>query len=314
MRTVAAAVSNTQHRDGVYNKYSQWDCGKRDPAGSVLPCVGLCLGTAVLDTDLVTLTSDLLAAADSEAAAATSPPLVSKIHDVRLLNPATGADLTNQIQVRGRCRKIFVLFRTKNIPYSQSEKLEEPMRLQINIENSTRRAGYQFKCHVFVSGAWSAAPCNTTSLSVAPDSSVSANCDCSVSKNIYNEDLKIFEPYIQLCPGARLHRGVPHPRQRAAHADAERARAEHHRQIQVSSTSFMTMTIFIIYLCAQHQGGLLQGGGAQQGRLRGEPPPAAGQPPEHARHADTEPEDLARQHRGHTTHPEILCLIVMERT
>ena len=77
----------------------------------------------------------------------------------------------------------------------QSEKLEEPMRLQINIENSTRRAGYQFKCHVFVSGAWSAAPCNTTSLSVAPDSSVSANCDCSVSKNIYDDDLKIFEPH-----------------------------------------------------------------------------------------------------------------------
>ena len=235
----------------MYNKYSQWDCGKRDPAGSVLPCVGLCLGTAVLDTDLVTLTSDLLAAADSEAAAATSPPLVSKIHDVRLLNPATGADLTNQIQVRGRCRKIFV-FRTKNIPYSQSEKLEEPMRLQINIENSTRRAGYQFKCHVFVSGAWSAAPCNTTSLSVAPDSSVSANCDCSVSENIYDEDLKIFEPYIQLCPGARLHRGVPHPRQRAAHADAERARAEHHRQIQVRGTSFMTMThdhLYHLSLC-----------------------------------------------------------------
>ena len=70
------------------------------------------------------------------------------------------------------------------------------MRLQINIENSTRRAGYQFKCHVFVSGAWSAAPCNTTSLSVAPDSSVSANCDCSVSKNIYDDDdLKIFEPH-----------------------------------------------------------------------------------------------------------------------
>ena len=118
MRTVAAAVvSNTQHRDGVYNKYSQWDCGKRDPAGSVLPCVGLCLGTAVLDTDLVTLTSDLLAAADTEAAAATSPPLVSKIHDVRLLNPATGADLTNQIQVRGRGRKIFVI-RTKNYSLS----------------------------------------------------------------------------------------------------------------------------------------------------------------------------------------------------
>ena len=129
MRTVAAAaaaavVSNTQHRDGVYNKYSQWDCGKRDPAGSVLPCVGLCLGTAVLDTDLVTLTSDLLAAADTEAAAATSPPLVSKIHDVRLLNPVTGDDLTTKLQ---------------------TEKLEEPMKLQINIENSTKRSGYEFK-------------------------------------------------------------------------------------------------------------------------------------------------------------------------
>ena len=110
-------ASNVKLMDGVYNKYSQWDCGKRDPAGSVLPCVGLCLGTAVLDTDLVTLTSDLLAAADTEAAAATSPPLVSKIHDVRLLNPATGADLTNQIQVRCRGRKIFV-FRTKKYSLS----------------------------------------------------------------------------------------------------------------------------------------------------------------------------------------------------
>ena len=117
-------VSNTQHRDGVYNKYSQWDCGKRDPAGSVLPCVGLCLGTAVLDTDLVTLTSDLLAAADTEAAAATSPPLVSKIHDVRLLNPVTGTDLTTKLQ---------------------TEKLEEPLKLKINIENSTKRSGYEFK-------------------------------------------------------------------------------------------------------------------------------------------------------------------------
>ena len=75
-----------------------------------------------------------------------------------------------------------------------------------------------------------------------------------------------------------------------------------------------TALIFIIYLCPQHQGGLLQGGGAQQGRLRGEPPPAAGQPPEHSRHPDTEPQDLARQHRGHITHSEILCLIVGEMT
>ena len=43
---------------GVYNKYSEWDCGKRDAADNVLPCVGLCLGTAVLETDFVTPTSD----------------------------------------------------------------------------------------------------------------------------------------------------------------------------------------------------------------------------------------------------------------
>lgn len=111
-------ASSVQLMEGVYNKYSQWDCGKRSSDGSVLPCVGLCLGTAVLETDIVTPTSDLL---DTEAA---TPPLVSKIHDIRLLNPATGADLTGNIQ---------------------KEKLEEPMTLRINIENSTKRTGMEFK-------------------------------------------------------------------------------------------------------------------------------------------------------------------------
>ena len=54
----------------------------------------------------------------------TKPPLVSKIHDVRLLNPLTGSDLTDTLQ---------------------TEKLDEPMTLQINIENSTKRTGYEFK-------------------------------------------------------------------------------------------------------------------------------------------------------------------------
>ena len=84
----------------------------------MLPCVGLCLGTAVLESDIVTPTSDLL---DTEAS---TPPLVSKIHDIRLLNPATGADLTSTLQ---------------------QDRLEEPMTLRINIENSTKRTGLEFK-------------------------------------------------------------------------------------------------------------------------------------------------------------------------
>ena len=146
-------ASSVQLMEGVYNQFSQWDCGKRDASGEVSPCVGLCLGTAVLEEDIVTPTSDLL---ESEGSV---PPLVSKIHDIRILNPVTGADLTRNIQ---------------------TDKLAEPLAVQINIENSTRRKGYEFRCHVFVESAWTAGPCNTTSLSMAPDNTVSANCDCSV--------------------------------------------------------------------------------------------------------------------------------------
>ena len=85
----------------------------------MLPCVGLCLGTAVLNTDFVTPTSDRLDSEDTEM-----PPLVSKIHDIRILNPVDGSDLTEKIQ---------------------QDKLDEPMTLQINIDNSTKRSGYEFK-------------------------------------------------------------------------------------------------------------------------------------------------------------------------
>ena len=123
------AASNVKLMDGVYNKYSQWDCGQ----GEDLPCVGLCLGTAVLESDLVTPTSDRLDVS--------TPPRVSKIHDIRLLNPASGADLTDEIQ---------------------REKLEEPINIQLNIENTTKSSGYEFKCHVFLEGSWTASPCTTT--------------------------------------------------------------------------------------------------------------------------------------------------------
>ena len=86
------------------HQYSQWDC------------VGLCLGMAVLESDLVTTTSDRLDI--------TTPSRVSKIHDIRLLNPASGADMTKQIQ---------------------GETLDEPINIQLNVENTTKRSGYEFK-------------------------------------------------------------------------------------------------------------------------------------------------------------------------
>ena len=127
------SASNVKLMDGVYNKYSQWDCGQ----GEELPCVGLCLGTAVLETDLVTPTSDRLDIS--------TPPRVSKIHDIRLLNHASGVDMTQQIQV---------------------DRLEEPINIQLNIENTTKRSGYEFKCHVFLEDRWTASPCTTTGMSI----------------------------------------------------------------------------------------------------------------------------------------------------
>ena len=141
------AASNVKLMDGVYNKYSQWDCGQ----GEDLPCVGLCLGTAVLESDLVTPTSDRLDIS--------TPPRVSKIHDIRLLNPASGADMTKQIQV---------------------EKLQDPINLQLNIENTTKRSGYEFKCHVFLEDSWTASPCTTTGISPSGDDTALINCECSV--------------------------------------------------------------------------------------------------------------------------------------
>ena len=52
--------SSLKLQDDIYQKYSEWDCGKTDSQGQTLPCVGLCLGTAVLTEDLVSPTSDIV--------------------------------------------------------------------------------------------------------------------------------------------------------------------------------------------------------------------------------------------------------------
>ena len=64
-------------KDNIYNAYSEWNCGKRSTSGDALPCVRLCLGTAVLENDLVSPTSDRFDAV--------LPERISKIHDIRLL-------------------------------------------------------------------------------------------------------------------------------------------------------------------------------------------------------------------------------------
>ena len=107
-------------KDAIYDKYSEWDCGKTTRDGKMLPCVGLCLGTAILSTDFVSPTSDRLDVS--------FPPRVSNIHDIRLLNPVNGEDLTPEIH--------------EDITANQ---FDEPLALQLSIDNSTKSAGFTFK-------------------------------------------------------------------------------------------------------------------------------------------------------------------------
>lgn len=86
----SAGASSFVLKDNIYDTYSEWNCGKSSPEGEVLPCVGLCLGTAVLEDDIVSPTSDRLDAV--------LPERISNIHDIRLLNPLSGEDLTPRIQ------------------------------------------------------------------------------------------------------------------------------------------------------------------------------------------------------------------------
>ena len=113
-------ASSFKLKDDIYDKYSEWDCGKTTRDGKMLPCVGLCLGTAILSTDFVSPTSDRLDVS--------FPTRVSNIHDIRLLNPVDGKDLTPEIH--------------KDITENQ---FDEPIALQLNIDNSTKSAGFTFK-------------------------------------------------------------------------------------------------------------------------------------------------------------------------
>ena len=36
------------------------------------------------------------------------------------------------------------------------------------------------QCHVYVDDTWTSGPCTTTGLTMAPDQTLSAHCDCSV--------------------------------------------------------------------------------------------------------------------------------------
>ena len=118
-------ASSFKLKDDIYEKYSEWDCGKTTRDGKMLPCVGLCLGTAILSTDFVSPTSDRLDVS--------FPPRVSNIHDIRLLNPVNGEDLTPQIH--------------DDVAANQ---LDEPIALRLNIDNSTKSEGYTFKVRFYI--------------------------------------------------------------------------------------------------------------------------------------------------------------------
>ena len=64
-------------------KFSSWSCGDG------VTCSGLCVSTAVFDRDYVTPTSDKFNV--------TSLPLMSKIHEVRLMNPRTGEKMSERL-------------------------------------------------------------------------------------------------------------------------------------------------------------------------------------------------------------------------
>ena len=204
-------ASNVKLMDGVYNKYSQWDCGQ----GEDLPCVGLCLGTAVLESDLVTPTSDRLDIS--------TPPRVSKIHDIRLLNPASGADMTKQIQ---------------------GETLEEPINIQLNVENTTKRSGYEFKVREREDKAQ---PLIDPPLLPPVPRVPGGQLDGGPLQHHRHLALHCWgrDGSDQLrVLGARLHRGVPHPGQRPPRNHAQHARSEQNNQIHVRTFFLSALKYF----------------------------------------------------------------------
>ena len=160
-------------KDNIYNAYSEWNCGKRSTSGDALPCVGLCLGTAVLENDLVSPTSDRFDAV--------LPERISKIHDIRLLNPLSGEDLTPRIQ--------------RNNDLSS---LDDPISLQLNIANSSKDDGFTFTCMVFVEQQWDESPCNTLGITALGDGTAFINCECSVPGFIAVFLTKDSKPLLQM--------------------------------------------------------------------------------------------------------------------
>ena len=144
-------------KDDIYNKYSEWNCGKTSAEGDSLPCLGLCLGTAILEEDFVSPTSDRLDAV--------LPQRISNIHDIRLLNPLSGEDLTPRIQqVSGHfVQNMIVSTLILHQDLDLSSPSNDPIALQLNIANTSKSNDYTFTCMVFVADKWDNDPCETVS-------------------------------------------------------------------------------------------------------------------------------------------------------
>ena len=166
-------ASSFSLKDDIYNEYSEWNCGKTSTSGAALPCVGLCLGTAVLEDDFVSPTSERLDAV--------LPERISSIHDIRLLNPLSGEDLTPRIQ--------------QGVDLST---LNDPISLQLNIANSSKGDGFTFTCMVFVAEQWDNGPCETLGITALGDGTAFINCECSVPGFIAVFLTKDNKPLLQM--------------------------------------------------------------------------------------------------------------------
>ena len=103
---------------------------------------------------------------------------VSNIHDVRLLNPLSGEDLTPDIH--------------NNL---DNRRLRDPIALRLNVQDASTEQGFSFKvdnlnddydkylvvqCMVFVSEQWEASLCETESIQQLNGASALIDCNCQV--------------------------------------------------------------------------------------------------------------------------------------
>ncbi|XP_059089873.1 uncharacterized protein LOC131885747 isoform X2 [Tigriopus californicus] len=153
--------------DSAIQKFSEWNCHSNKEADSnQAPCIGLCIGTALYEEDYVTPTSQKFNL--------TRPPMRSDIHDIRLLNPQSGKDLTEQYQNED-------LGGSLQIEIEVNEDAQDPGSSRPKRStNPSISTGYELTCMVFQNDNWTSEFCETKEFVTKADGTATVNCDCSV--------------------------------------------------------------------------------------------------------------------------------------